>query len=373
MKNISTETDQVNTRCHFDVTFSAEELTAAYAPKKRGALAMARTYRQAEGLPREYREKVALEMERCGRTLVFAEDLEDPGEYQFLTALFCQKRLCPMCSWRRSLKVFANIKTVIAQPEFRGLEYVFITLTSRNCSADELPGWLDRYLAAWNVLVKDALQPFRKSFRGTFRGIEITYDPAAGTYHPHMHVLAAAGPEYFAPPVESVVKAKPGKYQKKPKKPLYISHDRLKTLWTDALNRARNRAGRQWPVVDFDPWVHIEKVDDNSKAVAEVAKYEVKDGAVVGLPDVVAVLDRVLRGRRLIAYGDLFWRVRKRLRLEDEEADGDIPRQEVADILRNPLVRKIVFEWNLGNGLYQVKEVVWPGPGRVARNLAGQA
>jgi hypothetical protein len=189
-------------------------------------------------------------------------------------------------------------------------------------------------------------------------------NPTYQTYHPHVHVLAAVGPEYFVTGND------------KPKKTLYISHDRLKALWIDALNRARNRAGRQWPAVDFDPWVHIEKVDDNSKAVAEVAKYEVKDGAVVGLPDVVAVLDRVLRGRRLIAYGDLFWRVRKRLRLEDEEADGDIPKQEVADILRNPLVRKIVFEWNLGNGIYQVKKVAWPGPqnsDRVVGSLVSQA
>jgi hypothetical protein len=101
--------------------------------------------------------------------------------------------------------------------------------------------------------------------------------------------------------------------------------------------------------------VRIEKVKNaTSKSIAEIAKYTVKPGDYIDLPEVVQVLDPALRQRRLIAYGGLFAEVQKRLKLEDERiAEIDFSDEKVSDILKNPLIRKIALEWTF-QGVYKI-------------------
>lgn len=283
------------------------------------------------------KDKIVLDLRTCGNKVITAKV---EGENVILAAMFCRRRLCPLCAWRRSERVFANIYTIINEPEFAGLQYIFLTLTVRNCTGAELPQTLDQVSLAWQSLTLNARQPFRRSFLGTFRALEITYNPDENTYHPHLHAIAAVSKAYFSKDNS-----------------LYIDHDRLMQLWRSALG------------VDYDPWVYIEAVDENQKvskvavekvgkgrvgAVAEVAKYTVKATDLIDRPKVVEVLEPALKGRRLIAYGDLFKRVKARLKLDDEVL-SDVLKDEVAKIIDNPLIEKMLMTWNFGAKIYEVR------------------
>jgi plasmid rolling circle replication initiator protein Rep len=292
-------------------------------PHKIKTVQMAETF---EKTSLDDKDKIVFDLRMCGNKVITARV---EGENVILAAMFCRRRLCPMCAWRRSERVFANIYTIINEPEFAGLQYVFLTLTVRNCTGAELPKTLDQISSAWQSLVNDKSRPLRKATLGTFRAIEVTYNPAEDTYHPHMHILAAVGKDYF-----------------KKDNPIYIGHDRLMELWRGALG------------VDYDPWVHIEAVKKNRKkqagAIAEVAKYTVKTTDLINRPKAVEVLDPALKGRRLIAYGDLFKRVKARLKLDDEVL-SDVRTGEVAKIIDNPLIEKMLMTWNLGAKVYEVR------------------
>ena len=92
-------------------------------------------------------EKKAKKLKLCANHFVFADG-------NILEAMYCQLRLCPVCSWRRADKTFHNIFYIIFQPEFKDLDFVFITLTVRNCSAADLQATLDMMNKGWNRLVR---------------------------------------------------------------------------------------------------------------------------------------------------------------------------------------------------------------------------
>jgi plasmid rolling circle replication initiator protein Rep len=278
----------------------------------------------------EGKEKFALDLRTCGNRIVTVRD-------QIIAAQFCTRRLCPMCAWRRSMRTYANIHAIVTAPEFSNLEFVFITLTVKNCKAERLVDTMDLIAEGWRSLTSNKRQPIRKSFLGTFRAFEVTYDgdetitkrrykaakgyydrtglkvgdknPNYDTYHPHIHVLAVADESYFAP-----------------NSPKYITRERLIELWRGATG------------AEYDPSVYIEAVkgDELHHAVSEIAKPAVKATDLIDRPRVIEALDPALKGRRLVAYGDLFKIVKARLKLDDESL-ADVRADEVEEILRERL------------------------------------
>jgi plasmid rolling circle replication initiator protein Rep len=332
---------------------------------KRKTMTLAYTYEKTD-LP--WRIRWAEMLRYCGKKIIYVQEPES-GEWGIAAAMFCQKRLCPLCAWRRTVRTGRNVYWILQEPEFKDVQFVFLTMTVKNCSGKELPETLDRILSAWNVLTRTEREPFRKSFLGTLRSVEITYNREAGTYHPHIHALVAVSPGYF-----------------KKSNPDYISHETLRDIWTDAMNRAGRTAvtdatireldrgtfgarldlgpvvrtdiktvREKYPPIDYAPQVRIEKIKNSTgKAVAELAKYCVKPADYIDLPEVVEVLDPALRHRRMIAYGGIFQVARKRLRLEDEEiADGDYQKTTVQELLSNPLIAKIMLDWKF-QGTYKI-------------------
>lgn len=300
----------------------------------------------------------------CGNRIIYAQD-PDTGKWGIAVALFCQKRLCPLCSWRRSVRISRNVYQIVTAEEFKDVRFIFLTLTIKNCTGEELSETLDRLLSAWYVLTRDKRQPFRKSFLGTLRSLEITYNRKTKTYHPHFHVLAAVHKGYF-----------------KKSNADYISHDALREIWINALNRAvksietirqldldtfgarlnlgsttaiARKVREKYPPIDYAPQVRIEKIRNSTgKVIAEMSKYAVKPADYIDLPEVVQVLDPALRHRRLIAYGGLFAETRERLKLEDEQiAEEDYKPITVAEMLKNPLVLKMMTNWTF-QGAYKI-------------------
>lgn len=272
--------------------------------------------------------KKAARLKECASWLEFA--LVDGGK-KLTLANFCRVRLCPMCSWRRGLKIFKNTSRVVASATTEyGYQYIFLTLTAKNCSGEQLKNEIDKYYAAWNRMA--GYKDFRSAIKGWYRGLEVKHNvnhlsDNYNTYHPHFHCVLAVNPSYFTDKT-------------------YISHAKWTSLWQSAMN------------LDYEPQVDIRKVKGSfDKTVAEIAKYAVKDGDYI-IPDdwdlttdTVRLLDKVLDRRRLVAYGGKFRELHKKLNLDDE-MDGDLINTGDDQQAALDDAPKIYYAWNVGYSQY---------------------
>lgn len=261
---------------------------------------------------REVDQKKAARMSVCGDSLGFLKQAD--GKKKLVRANFCELRLCPMCQWRRSKKVFAQMSQIMDYIQgHEKCRYLFVTLTVRNCEGDRLNETLDKLSRAWNRLLRyPEFSMTRKGslIRGFYRSVEVTHNidranPWFDTYHPHMHVIFAVDPSYFW---------KSNAY--------YCTFERLQEIWKQAAQ------------LGYDPEVSVNAIKENSaesvtKAIAEICKYSVKSNDYI-IPDdwdlsvdTVRTLDRELAGRRFISFGGIFRKVHKLLHLDDMET-GDL-------------------------------------------------
>ena len=220
-------------------------------------------------------DKKAMRIRFCGSALAFLRNLET-GEKKLHSADFCKERLCPMCQWRKSLKVFHQVSKVMdrAQQEQPQLVPLFLTLTLKNCTGADLSDTLDTVFKGWKNVVDH--RKIRKIVQGWFRALEVTYNKEDDTFHPHIHAIILVDKSYF----------------KKDNKDYMQTADWVQ-MWRTALK------------LDYDPVCDIRKVKGGKgkhKAVAEVAKYTLKDSDFIfddnELTDkLVEVLSNTLRGR----------------------------------------------------------------------------
>ena len=81
-------------------------------------------------------------LEECGDTLVFMRNEE--GEKRLHGANFARNRLCPMCNWRRSLKMYSQVSQITDKIlTTRKSRFIFVTLTVKNPDAEHLTETLD--------------------------------------------------------------------------------------------------------------------------------------------------------------------------------------------------------------------------------------
>ena len=251
--------------------------------------------------------KKADRLRACGKVLTFLVD--EYGKKKLTNAESCRVRLCPLCTWRRSLKNFWNTMEIVKWLQEHENEknvgkyaYIFITLTVKNCSGESLGESIYNLFAAVKRLYER--KEVKTAWRGMVRNLEVTHNinPESkdyDTYHPHFHIIAAVRPSYFTSRD-------------------YISQARLGELWKHALR------------ADYEPVIDIRRVKGNtSKAVAECSKYAAKAADFI-IPedwdltvDTVRTLDAALNNRRLINYSGIFREVKQILKLEDVE-DGDL-------------------------------------------------
>jgi plasmid rolling circle replication initiator protein Rep len=264
----------------------------------------------------------AIEVQHCGSTLSF--EISDTGKKTLCGAFFCKKRLCPMCQWRKSLKVFRQVSRVMdeAEAEYKTHVPLFLTLTVKNCKEDKLSETLDIIFDGWYQLVRN-----RKTeiVEGWFRALEITYSVVKDEYHPHLHVIVMVDKTYF----------KSKKYMQ--------THDWVK-LWRTAAK------------LDYDPICDIRKVNKQGqkkhKSIAEIAKYVTKDKDYIlddfgKMDKVVWELSSALHNRRLYAFGGTLKKIAKKLEI-GELAEGDLVHID-EDTVRSDLVKVVeTYDWGFG-------------------------
>lgn len=290
-----------------------------------------RSLKVADSFQRLGFEKKAMRVRFCGSALGFLKNLKT-GEKKLYSADFCRERLCPMCQWRKSMKVFHQVSKVMdrAEQENKDIVPLFLTLTLKNCSGDDLKTTLDIVFKGWNLLWKQ--RKMERIAKGWFRALEVTYNKESDTFHPHIHAVLVVDKGYFK-----------GK-------------DYMETAdWVQTWKKVLK--------LDYDPICDIRKIKNGKgkhKAVAEVAKYTLKDTDFVHddneLTDkLIEVLSTSLKGRRLFAFGGLLKQIAKQIGIE-ELAEGDLihiddekVREDVATVLE-------VYRWNFGFANY-IKDI----------------
>lgn len=322
--------------CKSDVS----EISNRFIPRRIDALRLSESYA---------RLSVPFKSQRvadCGTLLEFAHEIgfdgvvSDKGKLH--SANFCKDRLCPMCSWRRSYKIFGQVSRVMAQISSQ-YDFVFLTLTVPSVPADELPQTIFRLFKAWNDLTHNRKR-FRKSVKGFFRALEITVnnDPTSenfGLFHPHFHCILVVNKRYF-------------------KSEEYIHQSEWLQMWRDCygdqsitqvdVRRARNKKSPE----------SENSVADLSSAVAEIAKYAVKSsdfllGDTTRTDIIVRALSNSLHGKRLVAFGGIFKQILAQLNLDDCE-DGDLVHLD-GEI--NPDIAVLIVRYGWSCGVYEMLDL----------------
>lgn len=293
----------------------------------------------------DYYLRKADRLNSCGCHLDF--NVYSDGTKKIKNAESCRVRLCPLCSWRRSIKIQAHTRKILEhmQADETQYRYIMLTLTVPNCKSSELSATLDNMLKAWDRLQK--YKKYKSAVVGWYRGLEITHNVSKyrytykqingksrrvylcddygnrilnssyDTYHPHFHVILAVPPSYF------------GKN--------YIKQPEWLAMWRKA---TRDDSITQVDVRNIGVKPAGQALSDTSatsaapefdiiSAVCEVAKYTVKSADYI-MPTswemscrAVETLDSAIDSRRLVAYGGILKDWHKRLNLDDE-IDGDL-------------------------------------------------
>ena len=278
----------------------------------------------------------------------FAEFEKLPsGELRLHDSSFCRVRLCPMCQWRRSLKLGAQVRQVVERANADRiketgvpLRWLMVTLTVRNVEGPDLGAEIDRLHKALNNMAK--CKQWRAAVVGWLRATEVTHNSKADTYHPHMHLLLCVSPSYFR-----------GRG--------YITQKGWQSMWA-------HYAG-----TDYEPVVDVraikpadggrladlpagEQAAAMGKACAEVSKYAAKPADYIVPQDwaasmqAVTVLDAMLNKRRMTSWGGILKTIAKGLQLDDPE-NGDlvhIDETTSADETAEELAHYVAYSWAMG-------------------------
>ena len=270
------------------------------------------------------------DLEECADELLFLQDAE--GNRRLKQGNFCRIRVCPMCNWRRSLKLFSQVSAVtdaiLAEKKAR---FIFVTLTVQNVRGDVLRDTIDRLNKAFSYITANSrtfapAKKLKENLLGYMKAEEITYNADRDDFHPHIHAILEVRPSYF-------------------RGDNYIKQKDWTALWRASLG------------VDYDPLVDVRNIKGGTaKAVAEVAKYPVKMDGILKIKDkekaakaLVELYSAIFR-RRLVTFGGDFKEYRKRLQLDDVET-GDLIHVEAEEKAFNP-VAQILFKWRADVGAY---------------------
>jgi plasmid rolling circle replication initiator protein Rep len=295
-------------------------------------------------------EKRAENMRFCGSFLEFA-DMQD--KLKLIKANFCRVPLCPMCQWRKTLRVFFDISKVIdiVAKRHKNLKHIFLTLTVKNCSLDNLNKVLDDIFRGWHDFMRSkTLNPEIKGkqqsiVKGWFRALEVEYNSETNEFHPHFHAILNVDKNYF-------------------KGTDYLKTEEWVQLW------------RKSARLDYDPICDIRRVKNkgNRKDIAEVAKYTCKDASILNktLSDdkkdgIVKSLSCALHQRRLYAYGGVMKEIAAELKIKDID-NADLIKVDDGKIDYALAKMILTYRWNMGLSNYILDKKIMPTENQVDEN-----
>lgn len=315
------------------VDYSATGKKRKWDLHKQNNLKLVELYKQAIKInPSVISPKRLQDLADCANQLEYLQDAE--GNKKLYKTYFCRVRLCPMCQWRRSLKLFSQVSKITdyINQQNNDVRYLFITLTQKNCCGSELVQEINKINKSFSLLVDKTkrVQPatkFKKMLLGYIKSTEVTYNPKTKTYHPHLHCIFAVQGEYF-------------------NKANYINKNSWRAIWADLLK------------VDYLPQVNVQAIKParQQKAVAELAKYPAKVSSILNLPQAQAVqvimdLTTLCYKRRFVAFGGIFKKTKALLKMQDVEAENaDLV--GAGNIKEFNYVARAIYKYNVKFGCY---------------------
>ena len=280
----------------------------------------------------------------CANLLTYGQKAD--GGLHLKQAFFCQQKLCPICSWRRSMKNGTRNSQIVEEALKREpkARFVFLTLSARNVrTGEELNQAMSKLTAGFNRLFRRA--KVKKNLLGFIRATEVTVsdDPDMpewqGSYNQHMHVLMMVRPNYFGDTEN------------------YIPQAQWVSMWKQSLK------------ADYEPVVDVRIVKpkkaggDTRSAVLETSKYPVKPIQFDLTPDTLKATQDLLTGlhrKRQLAYGGLLKEIKKELFGEDKPEDQqDLVHvdEETGEILDGEDV-VAAWDWQRRNYYIQHGEII---------------
>jgi plasmid rolling circle replication initiator protein Rep len=315
------------------VDYSATGKKRKWDLHKQNNLRLVELYKQAIKInPSVISPKRLQDLADCANQLEYLQDAE--GNKKLYKTYFCRVRLCPMCQWRRSLKLFSQVSKITdyINQQNNQVRYLFITLTQKNCNGSELMQEINKINKSFSLLVDKTkrVQPaskFKKMLLGYIKSTEVTYNPKTKTYHPHLHCIFAVQEEYF-------------------NKANYINKNSWRAIWADLLK------------IDYLPQVNVQAIKParQQKAVAELAKYPAKVSSILNLPQAQAVqvvmdLTTLCYKRRFVAFGGIFKKIKALLKMQDVEAENaDLV--GAGNIKEFNYVARAIYKYNVKFGCY---------------------
>lgn len=272
---------------------------------------------------------------QCAEVMKFIE--QSDGTKKLYQSYFCKNKLCPICNWRRSMKYVYQAEQVIneAMTRYPKGRFLFLTLTVKNVSADELNQTLSKITEGFRRLMM--YKKVDKNILGYLRSTEVTYSDKYQNYHPHLHVLLFVKSSYFK------------------NTDSYLTQEEWTNLWAKAMKLD------YVPVVDIRA-VKAKKDKGLKKAIMETAKYPVKPFDLDSKHQKLSEEDKLrltkdltdgLYRKRQIGFGKLFKEIKKELALDDIE-NGDLIKTSDDD-QTSSAGREIVAVWNWNRLNYFVK------------------
>lgn len=222
-------------------------------------------------------------IDNCGSNLLFLAD-EKKEKHKLKSGFFCKNRWCPFCAWRKARKDAMKLGVIMNMMVKKyKYDFLFITATTPNVKADGLKDEIDHFNKSFMKMMKrKKIRGWGKDYRGNpFKGvvkgyakkIEVTYNSERDDFNPHIHAIFAVKREYFSRK--------------------YINQEEWLDLWRDVTGMPE--------ITQF----HVQKVkmDNESTAVQEVAKYSAKDSDYLVNQEVFDTFFTAMKYKRLLVYG----------------------------------------------------------------------
>lgn len=247
-------------------------------------------------------------MQQCAQTIQVSV-CGSCGHKHIINARLCRDRFCPVCGWRLSMRRFANMMQIVQglREKYPEAEWQFITLTVENCRPRELNATIDEMARAWNCIWSRRTTK-NMPILGWARSLEITYNRKSMTFHPHYHVMILWDDAFS-----------PSEYEQKWLERTWMDTVKIRTVDAAQSSSMVKSYGRQ-----MVPSIYDQKDDEAEavlKAVLETYKYSIKSVELQEMPlGVFEILDQLIKGRRMVAFGGIVKEYAKEIGLSSMEA-----------------------------------------------------
>lgn len=284
-------------KSHLKETVLGKDLLKKYTPKKD------LNRKAANYIEKHLTIKSVVRFETCSSWMHFLTDGEMSVKRLHATDA-CGNRFCPICTWKTAKKDAIKISVMLdAVKELEGKEFLFLTLTSPNCTGEELPYEIDRFNKAVSKLFRR--RNVERIVKGYIRKLEVTTDqepfiteelykrkkryfdmrgykvgqanPQYNTYNPHVHIIAVVNKSYFNKPSE------------------HISKEQWLEMWQECMEDKN--------ITQVD--ARKVRANGNSNAVLEIAKYSAKGSDLYRSEAVFDTFYIALKKRQLLVYSGM--------------------------------------------------------------------